>query len=178
MSYRDDLEAAQARIRALEDELAEARRERDEALRDLAAAGKGARVAARAPAPQRPRPPSPRIVPPPPKLRKDARALLEERRQADEACFAESPTQEHTVTLARTLIELGAWEKARGLLERALAGHFQGCKVTRGDVYLELGRIEEAHACSAEALAFYQRGLRHEPDHVGLNRAVLALGRA
>lgn len=180
MTYRDDLEAAQARIEALQSELAEALRERDEARRERDQARKGPTVAAPVARPKPaavPSPAPPPPAPPPPPNPVQVRAARE-RLHVEETEHWNHATVATRFKLARTLIEVGEWERAHKLLEGALELNFPGSGHSRGDVYLLLGQIEVALCKSADALAYYQRGLRHEPDHPGLNQALAALARA
>lgn len=175
MAYRDDLDALRARVEALERQLAEVTRERDEALAALARGG--GRVPGLVP-----RPPPPHVQDPPRpvkvKLERSERDELAQAKSDRDQLLSASPDVPALANVAERLFRLGDWDGARTLYERMLGMYLgEPNRITRADVCQRLGQVLVKLDRRTEAMEMYQRGLRHAPQHAGLLAAVADLGK-
>jgi tetratricopeptide (TPR) repeat protein len=97
---------------------------------------------------------------------------------AYEEALRVNPTDVHTMTgLGRLYFEASDWEKARKIYQSLVLQNFESdVGVTKGEVYLALGKIHIELGQSPKAKSMFQRGLELEPSNQRLRDALAQLG--
>jgi pentatricopeptide repeat protein len=93
------------------------------------------------------------------------------------AAFAIDPTHGATMAaLGRLHVKKGDWEKARKVFRSMLLHNLDpDARMSKADVYLELGRIHEHLGEGPKARNMYECGLELDPQHTHLKEALAAL---